>query len=262
MRLAKLVPAALLAASMISGCAKSPTAPQPMSQSDADDVAQQIAVTSTGTGWGSFVLNYRGSLGPQAAPARVRPLRATRAAWDTSWTSGFLSYAFSLAFYTPGGLELPQYDPILTWRIEETSSVTGSIQRTDFQADLFHAGQLSFTGARTSDDTLAFSGTAHDTAFTHFTSDVRQVERWFHIDLVRTISNVRIPKSQGAYPTSGSVTWVVQAQRLRSGSRADVEATFDGTATLTFDGTRYPTLTITGGWRYRVDLVSGAVTRL
>jgi hypothetical protein len=264
MRIRTLVPAVLLLALVAAACSKSPTSPDGgMSQADADDVAQQIAVVSTGTGWGAFVLNYGGTMAPQLAPARVRPARVAQpAAWDTTWTSGFLTYTFALAFFTQGGDEQGTYDPATTWRIEETSGVTGSIQRTDFQANLFHTGAMTYFGTRSSDDTLTFSGTAHDTALTHFVSDVRQVERWFHVDLTRTVANVTLPRTAYAYPTSGMVTWVVTATRLRSSSRGDVEATLNAIATLAFNGTRYPTLVVSGRWRYRVDLISGAVSRL
>jgi hypothetical protein len=169
---------------------------------------------------------------------------------------------FGLQFFDHDGNLQNQFDPYTTWMIQETSDIHGTIDTTGFHADLFHNGELTFTGTRVTDDTLRFSGTAHDTAFSHFTSQVRDVERYFHIDLVRTISNVTIVHSVAPYPQSGTVTWHVVAERLRSSSRGDVEANLDATATLTFNGTRYPVLTVTGGWRYALDLATGLIARL
>ena len=63
------------------------------------------------------------------------------------------------------------------------------------------------------------------------------------------------------WPLSGTVTYVVSADRLRSNNRADVEAHFDATVVVTFDGTSQPLIVVNGAWRYRWNMVTGAITR-
>lgn len=250
----------------LNGCGKSsPTQPVfSISQADADDIVQQIAVTSVATDWGSYLLAGNTPQGaPGAGAARLRPARLGRVAeWDTTFTQGGLTFQFWFSFFDAALGAQPDYDPLTTYVVEEDSEITGSLTGTNFDAAFFHTGNLAFTGTRVADDTLRFSGVAQDTAFTHFTSAIRNVERWFHVELVRTVDGVRTLKTAGSYPHAGSVRWIVTATRLRSGSRADVEATLDAEATLTFNGTRFPVLTITGGWRYALDLETGAIARI
>jgi hypothetical protein len=266
--LALLAVLALLALSIgAAGCGSdSPTEPiQSLSQDDADDIVQQLAVTSASSDWGSFLLAGGTPPSPDAAarPARLRPGRpGSVARWDTTFTQGNLTFTFSLFFSDIALDSMPSYNPLTTWQIEEDSEAGGTIDLTGFQAAVWHLGNLQFRGTRASDDTLEFSGTARDTAYSHFTAALRPVERWFHVDVVRLIDGARTLKTAGSYPHEGTVRWFVTATRLRSASRADVEATLDAEAVLTFDGTRYPRLTITGGWTYTVDLDTGAIVRL
>lgn len=253
----------LLAAWAATGCGKSsPSEPVfTITQADADDIVQQLALTSVATDWGSYLLSGQAPPpGAPASPSRMRP--ALPASWDTTITQGGLTATFTLTFFD--SLLAPQasFDPESTYVVEEDSQVEGAIALLNFDSAFFHAGNLVFTGTRTKDDTLRISGVAQDTAFTHFTSSIRNVERWFHLEVVRTIDNVRTLKTSGSYPHAGTVRWIITATRLRSGSRADVEATLDAEATLTFNGTRTPVLTITGGWTYTVDLDTGVIGRL
>lgn len=251
----------------IGGCGSdSPTEPvQSLSQDDADDIVQQLAVTSVSSDWGSYLLagGTPPSPGALARPARLRPVRpGSVARWDTTFTQGSLTFTFALFFSDVALDSMPSYNPVTTWQIEEDSEAVGTIDLAGFQAEVGHLGNLQFRGTRVSDDTLAFSGTARDTAYSHFTAALRPVERWFHVDVVRLVDGARMLKTAGSYPHEGTVRWFVTATRLRSASRADIEATLDAEALLTFDGTRYPRLTITGGWTYTVDLDTGAIVRL
>ena len=77
------------------------------------------------------------------------------------------------------------------------------------------------------------------------------------------MSNVRTlkPVTSSSYPLSGTMIWTVSADRLRSNSRVDVEAHLTGIVVVTFNGTRYPDVTVNGTYHYRFDLKTGAVQR-
>jgi hypothetical protein len=256
----------LLALGGCSNDSSSPTGIQPaLSQNDADDLVQQIALNTLVTNYGSYVagenpppgatLARRGRLGPVAAIP-------SSAQWDTTITSGPLTFAFTVLLYDSLGNPMAHYDADSTWRITEQSHITGFVTGTNYLSSLEHTGTLTITGMRAQDDTATFVGTALDTAYSVFQSQIRAVTRYFHYSANRTIANVRVPKAQGTYPASGTITWVVTAQRLRSSSRADVEATVTGTLTLTFNGTPTPIITASGGWRYSLNLDTGAIARL
>ena len=60
---------------------------------------------------------------------------------------------------------------------------------------------------------------------------------------------------------SGTATWVMHVDRLRSGDRGDISSTFDAVVVVTFNGTRNPDVTVNGSFHYTIDLATGAVTR-
>lgn len=254
---------ALALALAVAGCSddkSSPTSPAPtLSQNDADDLVQQVAANTVATNFGTFVETDQL---PPGAALRMRRAMPAAAQWDTAFSTGPLNFEFTVLLYDTLGNQMTRFKPDTTWRLVETSRITGSVALANYLSSMEHNGTLTLTGMRAQDDTATFNGTALDTAYSVFQSSIRSVTRYFHISTTRTIANVRVPKAADADPTSGTITWVVTAQRLRSSSRGDVEATLNATIVLTFNGTPFPTITVTGGWRYRLDLDTGAITRL
>jgi hypothetical protein len=92
------------------------------------------------------------------------------------------------------------------------------------------------------------------------TARARSFYRLAHL----AVADVRVLKSRefNPWPLSGTATWAVHAERLRSNNRADVEAAFDAVVVRTCNGTQYPEVTVDGTYRYRMNLNSGAIVRL
>lgn len=66
---------------------------------------------------------------------------------------------------------------------------------------------------------------------------------------------------RGPWPLAGTATWHTAVDRLRSADRGDVEAHFEATVTVTFDGTQAPAVVVAGVYRYQLDLASGTLSR-
>lgn len=63
-------------------------------------------------------------------------------------------------------------------------------------------------------------------------------------------------------PLSGTATFTVDAVRYRTNARVDVDASLSGTVVVTFNGTADPEVTVDGTYHYRLNLLTGIVTRM
>ena len=64
-----------------------------------------------------------------------------------------------------------------------------------------------------------------------------------------------------SYPSDGTITWTIFAQRLRNGEHGSVEKSLAATVVITFNGTRYPIVTVNGTWSYTYDLDNHTLAR-
>jgi len=266
------IPAAALAALALAaaGCGSdSPTAPASgLTQATADDVAVQVAQTMAAGNGGTMTEMYAmaGAV-PSAAPTGGIGLRGAfgtaSALSETTFTVGNVTYTFTRAFYDADGVELPEYGPAAV-RLRVTSRAGGGIVTPQFEATLGHAGLTDVTGIAPLADTLEFDGAGDDTVQTRFTSLDGLRTRYFYWLAHLAYADVRLLKDRDSnpWPLSGTATWALRAERLRSGSRADVEATFDALVVVTFNGTQYPEVAVNGTYRYRMNLNTGQVARI
>jgi hypothetical protein len=155
------------------------------------------------------------------------------------------------------------YDPVLSTRMLTMSDAHGTITMPRYSATLGHSSSLDVRGISVLQDTLRFTGVAHDTCLSAYTSLDSTRTRHLYVECAGRWMNIRWLKPVSTYPwpLSGTATWVVSADRLRSSDRGDVEAHLDATATVTFNGTRDVIVVIDGTWTYTLDLLTGAVAR-
>ena len=261
----RIAPFAL--ASALACCGTSPTGigGSPASQSNADDMAQQVGASMAQDN-GGMVSTYGATQAP-VGDVRAHPVRIaepTSAASETTFSVGAITFTFTRIYLNQLHNAMPSFNPLLTWGIAETSRATGSITTAQYTASVGRAGTLDLWNISVAaPETLIANGTAADTAQSSFTSAFTGGQRYFYCVQSGVMSNVRTlkPVTSSSYPLSGTMIWTLSADRLRSNSRVDVEAHFTGIVVVTFNGTRYPDLTVNGIYHYRFDLKTGAVQR-
>ncbi len=253
----------LAAAGWLAGCSddSSPTGPAAaLTQDDADGVAQQVAATLAADNGGTMAL-LAGSLPAGAKSGGGAAVAGADA--ETTFTLGGLTYTLTRTFYDAGGDEMAAFDPLLTARMVTAARAAGSIATDRFSATLGHASLLDVTGVSARRDTLRFNGAAHDTCLSSFTSLDGIRTRHFFLASSGVLEDVLLAKPVGAgsWPLSGTATWSVVADRLRSNDRLDVAAHLEATVVVTFNGTREARIEVDGHWTYRADLKTGALIR-
>jgi hypothetical protein len=249
------------------GCSSTPlTPPTATAQMDADDAAQQVAMTMSQGSGGSpqaiAVLDDGGSMFARGtAPAQVEGAPPTS---DTTFVVGNVTWTLSRTFYDALDVVQGSFNPVTTVRMTATSRGVGSIETPSDTASLGSAGSLDIRGLSTTQDTLITGAAVDDTLLAAFTPPLRGGR--VHLYTVRTgaLSQVRQlkPVFTNPWPLSGTATWTLHVSRLRSSDRGDVLRTFDATVVVTFNGTRFPDVTVTGNFHYKIDLVTGGIQRV
>ena len=256
MRLALLLPALLA-----TGCGNKVSAPgSTFTQQTADDIAVQAAASLTVVG-GNVQLAMGST--PSAPPAGAREASPMRAAWDTTVTWNGLTYEASRTFYDALGNELAGYGPLAV-RMRWTSRAYGTYQGVRDTASVGHAATLDFRGIEIAQDTVTINGVCRDTLQNTFRSLDGAFVRYFLWMGSSAVDDVRILKStssSGGWPISGSVSYAVSVDRLRSNTLGDVEVHYEVVVVVTFNGTNEPELVVNGTYRYRWNMETGQVTR-
>ncbi len=244
-----------------AGCGDSPTQPTPaLNQSSADDIAIQTAANVQ-----LLNLDLMGGAGGAGVALASRPGATPSAAlWDTSFALGGLTFTASREFYDEVGTLLPGYGPTavrMTW----DSRVSGTAEWPRDTLTIGHHGITEFRGIQALAETLSVDGASSDTLMNRFRSYDGTRTRYFYWNSLLDVADVRFLKSALAtqpWPLSGTLTLMVQADRLRSNDRADVEAHLTATVVVTFNGTDRPVIVVNGTWRYIWNMTTGAVTRV
>jgi hypothetical protein len=245
----------LVSALALAGCSDddNPTVPNPVtSQSDADDVALLAGISFDN-------VNTVFRAGAQAgAPV---PVDAVVLA-DTTFQRGSVTFVLSRRYFNSAHVEQSAPDAATdSVVVGSRASGTDSTSSARYRVTLGHAGQLRAGGLIALRPTVTLEGAWADTLDARFTALRVAETRTFYSRVLTVANGIRIPKSTSdVYPTAGQIVWTVHAERTRNGNRGDVEKTLDAVVTLTFNGTRFPVLTVNGAWSYALDLVTGTVS--
>lgn len=253
--------ALLLLLPLVVGCGNKVTSPGGgVDQQTADDIAIQAMTSLTVVGGDVEFAMSTTPLAPQAGARQATPARAF---WDTTFTWNGITYEASRTFYDAAGGTLPDYGPLAV-RMRWTSRAYGTYQGPRDTASVEHDALLDFRGIEAGEDTVRIDGICRDTLENRFRSlDGLRVRYffWTSITSVNAVDRLRSAGPTDGWPLGGTVTYVVSADRLRSNNRADVEAHFDATVVVTFNGTHQPDIVVNGTWRYRWNMQTGVVTR-
>jgi hypothetical protein len=252
--------ASLLAIALVAGgCGKSTSSTNPgggLDQASADDIALQ-----TGFALNPIVMDVEGGIASLGAPAPARLRPAPLAVLpETTVTDGGLTIHVAYDFYNAQDQVLPSYGPDavkLIW----TSHIYGSIQTARDTATVGHSASVEFVGIQPADTAITINGAAFDTLLNVFRSYDGTRTRYFFWRSSLTGAAVFWIKTH-EWPESGTLTFVVQADRLRSNNRSDVEAHVNATVVITFNGTDHPDAVINGTWHYQWDMQNGTMVRV
>ena len=257
--------AVLIAAAVVtSGCGKgtNPTNPAQLDQQTADDVAVMAGADASMNGGVAAELSAGAQLfvpGPQAMPGSI-----SSTAWDTTFTRDSLTISVSRTFYNALGQPLPGYDPTAV-RLVATTRITGTMSGHRYRATIQRTGMLDIAGINALQDTLTFNGTGSDTTHAQFSGMMDSTRTVvLHKTGARALSQVKLLKDPNVnpWPLSGTATWTITVDKLVTGGGGTIEKHFTATVVVTFDGTSTPDITINGSFHYRVNLLTGIVTRV
>jgi hypothetical protein len=261
LRRSALLAMAVGAMVVASGCARtsSSTSPNGVSaQESADDFALQVATNLRSTGLEIGVATDVAV----SLPCTVARTSVSRAQFDTTFESNGITFEVTRTFFGPTGNELPQYGPTAV-RMVWTSRAYGTLSSETDTATVGHSGSLDVRGIEAARDTLDFDGLALDTLVNHFQSLDGSRERFFHATSALIYANVAMLKNRAVnpWPLSGTATYDLSADRLRSNNVTDVEAHLTAHVVVTFNGTDSPDVVVNGTYHYTINLLTGQVLR-
>jgi hypothetical protein len=253
-----LLAAALLALALFaSGCGSSTSVTGPvtsdLTQSEADDLALQtsFALDQIGldvAGAGSSLL--LGSALRQGA----MPMRA---AWDTTIVFGGITAEVSQEFYDAQNSLLTGYGPTAV-RMNWKSHIWGAVETPRDTATIQHHSDLDFTGIGWEDTALILDGTCADTLLNQFHSLDSLLTRYGYWRSTLSAAAIAMRKADGML-MSGTLTYVVNVDKLRSDEQGDVEKHLSAIVVITFNGTQYPDVVVNGVHHFKWDKQHGTM---
>ena len=156
------------------------------------------------------------------------------------------SVSRSITFYDENGDEMDQFDPLLTASVHIVSSVSGtrsrSSDRGSIEVTVNRDRDVTISGLLGEETERQWDGTGSASENRVLTTDANGTREYDMSESV-TIDAVVIPVPRGSgYPLSGTIT------RTLTLTRSNGEETFtrERTVSVTFNGTRYVTITIDG----------------
>lgn len=157
----------------------------------------------------------------------------------------------SVTFMDGSGAEQEAYDPLTTARAHMTMSMEGTITRDGFEASVSRARDMWVSGLEGEETTRQWDGTGSES---HDRSRVTDEfgTRTYEMDGDATIDGVvrTVDRTTQPYPLSGTITRRVRVT-ITNGPNGD--ETRERTVVITFDGTRFPLMTVDGEV-YELDL--------
>ena len=138
----------------------------------------------------------------------------------------------------PGNHLLAGYGPTavrMNWR----SHIWGTVQSPRDTATIQHHSDLDFTGIQPVDTALTINGACADTLLNKFHSLDSLLTRYGYWRSTLTAAAIVLRKADGML-LSGTLTYVVKVDRLRSDAQGDVERHLSAIVVITFNGTELP----------------------
>lgn len=156
----------------------------------------------------------------------------------------------TVTFYDADGQVMDGYDPLVTDRINLVIEVEGSLERPRWSGEVERHRDVTVSGLAGQETQRTWNGTGSDLHARVRVSDEGNVERRFASQTSIEDVVVGVPRHENPWPLSGTITRHVEVTVV-NGPNGDV--TRERTVVVTFNGTRYVTLTV-DGQEFEVDL--------
>ena len=202
-------------------------------------------------------MSLPGSGGPLKGPS----LESVNVAADTVWVVGGVTYEASRSWYDANQQPVSQWGPDGRRHAVELSRDGHGDGPAVLWAYLAHH-PVRYLRRRRRSDTATVNGTVQDSCQSQFsTMDTQRVTHLFAVSGI-TLGSVHLDKTgTNPYPLSGTMTWNLGVDRLRSSNpRRRRGALRAATAIVTFNGTANPQVVVNGQYHYTLNLINGAVT--
>jgi hypothetical protein len=248
----RLVDSCLWAASCLAvGCSSS----DPATEADYDDVAQSlssvVAAGSTGGDVGAMSDSADVSLGATTAAVHVD------ASGKYVGSHIGLSYEYTATCTDAAGGKLAKCGSTtddstikVAWSGDlALPSVTAAVQRE---------GTWKLSNIQSG--TVSISGDGEFTLDAKLDSLFRNVSRTYHVGYSAEYADVEFDLAT-RHAESGSVSYVIDAERTASGARGDSDAKFHMNGVLAFNADGSATLTLDHSFSYRIDTVTGLMVK-
>jgi hypothetical protein len=179
--------------------------------------------------------------------------RTDGCSFDGEWYScgpidrGGLTFFRQVAFYDAAGAPMPAFDENQTASVRIKTSIEGEVSHNGWSASIDRERDMTVSGLQGDEQTRIWNGTGSSQV-----SRSRHTEdgpaRTYNMDVSTVVSNVVVPHfnndQKDPWPLSGTITKTVHVEILDGDGNVLREAT--RTVTITFNGTQFASLTVTG----------------
>lgn len=156
----------------------------------------------------------------------------------------------TVTFYDEGGGVMDGYDPLLTGSINFAIDVEGSLERPAWSGEVERHRDVTVSGLAGDETERTWNGTGSDRHSKVRVTDEGDMERRFESQTTIEDVVVALPRDEHPWPVSGTITRHVEVS-IVNGPLGDL--TRERTVEVTFNGTRYVTMTVDGE-EFEVDL--------
>lgn len=253
--------AALAALLALTGCGTSrTTAPAPISQNQANEVAQQVAflvmlspdMTSVPSTAHAPVA-FADSRGLNMHRGRGNSALRVRGESDLAWT-------FDVTWYDAAGNEQMAFDSATTARVVTHQTGRGTYSDVGFNATMGHAADVDLSGLLASAPQVTVSATRSDTLQANYSGQEGEAQLTLRCTGGMAQVTRTKPLESHPYPASGSASWAVDGHRAAQTANGSYADDYEVSVVVTFNGTRYVPLVVDERCQYLLDLDTGVVT--
>lgn len=202
----------------------------------ADGMFQDLNHMQSPNTWGD------GGSAPEAAPIEFE---------------GSTSFSKTVTFYDTLGAVQTRYDPLGTGSMHVVADLERKATHSFWSADIKRHRDMMVTGLGGRETQRTWNGASSGDVFkSRHPED--GIVRTYDMETSATINQVvrAVPRGDHPYPLSGSITRIIHAVITKDG----VTEERDITATITFDGTRFATMSVDGE-TWEIDLDEKGVRR-
>lgn len=246
-----LLPTCLIAATSFAACSSSDTP----TEADYDDVAQALTATVVTDSDGGEV----GAMIDATSVARGDGKIALKLDASGKFTGNHLGldYSYTAKCSDAEGKAQDTCDKTSD-KADVAVNWSGDLKLPHLTAAVKREGNWTLTGLQT--DKVTFAGDSEFDLDTEMQSLFRNATRTYHVSYNANYDSVVMDRTEHAV-TGGKVTYSINAERTASGPRRESEAQFDIDGVLEFKADGTASLTLDKSHSYKVNAVTGELTK-